>query len=129
MSGSKSVEFTSLADSGLQGSSLKCSTRQNGHLIETVIDRDLLNSPEFRDLKSLAGKIKEFGEPPFTVRNNGSAVVIDSFMDLMEHMLEAGKKGLNIQRYKGLGEMNPDQLLETTMDPEKRVLKQVRIED
>ncbi len=125
----KAVEFASSLDAEHQTYSLKCSTRQNGHLIETIIDRDLFNSPEFQDLRGLAGKIKEFGEPPFTVRNNGTEVSMASFMKLMDYMLEAGKKGLNIQRYKGLGEMNPEQLWETTMDPEKRVLKQVKVED
>ncbi|MDP2690733.1 MAG: DNA topoisomerase (ATP-hydrolyzing) subunit B, partial [Deltaproteobacteria bacterium] len=99
----KAVEFASSLDAEHQTYSLKCSTRRNGHLIETVIDRDLFNSPEFQDLRGLAGRIKEFGEPPFTVRNNGTEVSMASFMKLMDYMIEAGKKGLNIQRYKGLG--------------------------
>ncbi len=125
----RKVDFTISDDEEHQSCTIKFSTRLNGHTFETIIDRNLFNSPEYQDLHGLAGKLKEFGEPPFTVTGNGSEVSVPSFLELMEYMLEAGKKGLNIQRYKGLGEMNPEQLWETTMDPQKRVLKQVKVED
>ncbi|MBI5493190.1 MAG: DNA topoisomerase (ATP-hydrolyzing) subunit B [Deltaproteobacteria bacterium] len=109
--------------------SVKCSTRRNGLHIDTLIDRDLFNSPEFSELKNTVKSLKEAGEPPFVLKNGGADMEVLTFMALVEHVLELGKKGLNIQRYKGLGEMNPEQLWETTMDPEKRVLLQVKVED
>ena len=54
---------------------------------------------------------------------------VESIKDIANHILEEAKKGYNIQRYKGLGEMNPDQLWETTMDPETRTLLKVSVED
>ena len=69
------------------------------------------------------------GSPPYGVAENEEKVELQSLAEVTEHILTRGKKGMSIQRYKGLGEMNPEQLWETTMDPEKRVLKQVRIED
>jgi DNA gyrase subunit B len=54
---------------------------------------------------------------------------VDTIASLIEYVVGAGKKGYTVQRYKGLGEMNPEQLWETTMNPEKRTLLQVRIED
>ncbi|MFQ5736675.1 MAG: DNA topoisomerase (ATP-hydrolyzing) subunit B [Thermodesulfobacteriota bacterium] len=125
----RTMELTASLDPEHRTYSIRCSSRQNGHVIETSIDRDLFNSPEFQDLHTLAGRLKDFGTPPFTLRNNGAEVAMPSFLALIDYIMEAGKKGLSIQRYKGLGEMNPDQLWETTMDPEKRVLKQVRVED
>ena len=60
---------------------------------------------------------------------NENKFPIKSTFDFLEKVKEAGKKGVNIQRYKGLGEMNPEQLWETTLDPEKRTLLKVGIEE
>ena len=73
-----------------------------------------------------------FNHPPFKVfapEKEENAVMINDKMALLDYMLNEGKKGLGIQRYKGLGEMNPDQFWETTMNPEKRTLLRVKIED
>ena len=56
-------------------------------------------------------------------------MILESSKALVEHIVNLGKKGLTVQRYKGLGEMNPEQLWETTMNPEKRTLLQVSVED
>jgi DNA gyrase subunit B len=69
------------------------------------------------------------GQSPYRLRAGGETVDFDRIEDLGDRIHELGKKGLQIQRYKGLGEMNPEQLWETTMDPERRTLLQVRVED
>jgi DNA gyrase subunit B len=61
--------------------------------------------------------------------NNGESITVSSKHDLLQAVLSMAKKGIYIQRYKGLGEMNPEQLWETTMDPEVRILLQVRADD
>ncbi|HDK41022.1 MAG TPA: DNA gyrase subunit B, partial [Nitrospirae bacterium] len=76
----------------------------------------------FSDLKGL-------GHPPYKVKHNDEIQEFGSSRALFDHILSIAKKGINIQRYKGLGEMNPQQLWDTTMDPEKRILLQVSIED
>ena len=64
-------------------------------------------------------------KPPFLISSNGSQVTIEDRKELLEHVMALGKKAFTVQRFKGLGEMNPDQLWETTMDAEKRTLLQV----
>ena len=66
---------------------------------------------------------------PFIIGENGTSEEIPTRDALLEKVLAAAKKDLSIQRYKGLGEMNPEQLWETTMDPDKRTLLEVRIDD
>ncbi len=108
---------------------MKCSYRLNGSYVETVIDGNLLSSPEFQELRTVALELKAAGEPPFILKTDESELEVHTYSAIMEHVIATGKKGLGIQRYKGLGEMNPEQLWETTMDPEKRALLQVKVED
>jgi DNA gyrase subunit B len=105
------------------------SFKDNGRRGKTVIDFDFINSPDFSELKNIADGIHQLGEPPFTILQDEKETKVDNLKELTEYVLSLGKKGMFIQRYKGLGEMNPAQLWETTMNPETRILKQVNIED
>jgi len=124
-----SVEFSTGVDPEHETHSVRCTSKRNGLKTETLIDRTLLTSPEFQDLKTLVKGMTEAGTLPFAIKYNGTESKIGTYKGFMDYVLDLGKKGLSIQRYKGLGEMNPDQLWETTMDPEKRSLLQVTIED
>ena len=105
------------------------STRANGTGHQTVIDREFLTSPEYREIKKLFNDLLAIGMPPYSIEDGESKTQVKSLAEILNYVMEGGKKGQYIQRYKGLGEMNPAQLWETTMNPETRVLLQVRIED
>jgi len=97
---------------------------------ETVVDFDLVASAEFHELRRLAGEVRRILEGPYTVVPHGTdGVLAPTIDDVASKVEELGRKGLGIQRYKGLGEMNAEQLWETTMDPARRNLLQVRVED
>jgi DNA gyrase subunit B len=104
-------------------------TRGNTTTFTTVVDYALLVSQEIRDLRTLARQFEELGTPPYILRNGEVEHTASDFPELLQAVNTAGIKDLNIQRYKGLGEMNPSQLWETTMDPTRRTLLQVTIED
>jgi DNA gyrase subunit B len=95
----------------------------------TTIDFELMNSPEFVDLQALSAELSGIGEAPYVLEHGAELIEFDRFEELGDRVHEIGKKGLAINRYKGLGEMNPEQLWETTMDPARRTLLQVRVED
>ena len=90
---------------------------------------EFLSSAEWRRLFELYAALSPFGKPPLTVRENGGSVTVNSGEELLNYLLALGKKDLTIQRYKGLGEMNPEQLWETTMNPETRTMLKVSIDD
>jgi DNA gyrase subunit B len=100
----------------------------NGMKITCKVNIDLVKSVEYRNLYKIYQELKGL-DPPYTVLSNGDAVKIDNEAKLLEYLFQKGKKGISIQRYKGLGEMAPKQLWETTMDPEERYLLQVSIQD
>ena len=94
-----------------------------------LFDWEKASYVEFQKLLELKKLLENDFPAPFVLGENGKSETIASRDELLEKIMNAAKKDLSIQRYKGLGEMNPEQLWETTMDPEKRTLLQVRIED
>ncbi len=94
-----------------------------------LIDWELATHVEFQRAVELYKTFAQLSQPPFVIKDGGAETEVESREDLLNHILTAAKKDLHIQRYKGLGEMNPEQLWETTMDPEKRTLLQVKIDD
>ena len=96
---------------------------------ERTIDWEQVSSADYRRLLDLHRRVRNFDKPPFVLSTNGSQITIENRVQLLEHVMSLGKKAFTVQRFKGLGEMNPTQLWETTMDAEQRTLLQVRVED
>jgi DNA gyrase subunit B len=103
---------------------------QHGVRRHTTISADLVRSPEFVELKRISSELKAKLVQPITLVHEGAEPVeIHGWDEIAEQIEALGRKGLQIQRYKGLGEMNAEQLWETTMDPDKRNLLKVKIEE
>ena len=92
-----------------------------------ALDAQLIKTPEARKLDSMVGDLQEAYGKPAVLETKDSKETIDGPTKLSELIQQIGKKGLAVNRYKGLGEMNPDQLWETTLDPNQRTLLQVKI--
>jgi len=94
-----------------------------------TLDGPMLRSGESRRAGSFTKSLQEVYDLPATLVRKDRTVMIHGPLDLLKAILQEGEKGLSLQRYKGLGEMNPEQLWETTLDPEARTLLQVKIDD
>jgi DNA gyrase subunit B len=94
-----------------------------------LIDWELATHVEFQRAVELYKSFVQLSQAPFIITEGNSETEVETRGELFNHILSVAKKDLNIQRYKGLGEMNPEQLWETTMDPEKRTMLQVKIDD
>jgi DNA gyrase subunit B len=90
---------------------------------------DLPQAPEYRRFRALSRRLSDFNKPPFFVTAKNNTEEIDDAFALLAHVKLVGMKDASIQRYKGLGEMNAEQLWDTTMNAETRRLMQVRIDD
>ena len=127
----KAFSYTVEEDPDRGGMKMVFKIAKDGIVTTTCIDRDLFHNLKFSELRGLLGSLSPLGEPPYEVRQEegGLAQELPSLSELIEFVMNTGKKSLSVQRYKGLGEVNPSQLWETTMDPEKRTLLQFRVDD
>jgi DNA gyrase/topoisomerase IV subunit B len=104
--------------------------RRGGQELRTALDLTVIRSADFQRILRAQADFEAAGPAPYSLTLGGdSTIQLPSAVDLLDRILERGNKGVTIQRYKGLGEMNAEQLEETTMKPDNRVLQQVRVED
>lgn len=123
-----SADVRIIADEHHGGYALEWMDKRSGHRLK--VNWDLVMSVEYQRLHSIRRNIERYDKPPFVlVTGKGEEKTLRDSGELVSYIVNASKEGISIQRYKGLGEMNPTQLWETTMDPDKRRLVQVRIDD
>ncbi len=123
------IAFEILDDEEHSVAKLVFRCRTNGSTHETVIDEELIEGPEFAELSRIAADLRVAGNGPYTLKFGDNEVQQPTLEAAVAEIMSRARKGVDINRYKGLGEMNPEQLWETTMDPDTRTLLQVRVED
>jgi len=96
---------------------------------DRVIGVDLATQAEYKRLRVLAKQTQKYNQPPFVVVKESRREVIGNWRELIDYLKKEGTRDCSVQRYKGLGEMNPDQLWNTTMNAETRTLLEVKLED
>jgi DNA gyrase subunit B len=108
---------------------LRCVKTLHGNKRTTIIDNTFIETGDYEQIvktgQTLNGLIRADGE----IKRGEKALAIKSFQEALNWLIDQARDGMHVQRYKGLGEMNPEQLWETTMDPQVRILNRVQIED
>jgi DNA gyrase subunit B len=149
----RGISFTLETDQEHGGFRILFNIYREGQTSITSVDRDTFRAPKFSEVRLLLNQIRALGNAPYRLEiesgdmaaigagiamesvatvdsgHGGVQIELPDMAVLVEYIMNIGKKGLTVQRYKGLGEMNPEQLWETTMNPDKRTLLQVRVED
>jgi DNA gyrase subunit B len=114
-----------------EGEGVRLAIRKMQHGISATryLPREFFDANEYRHIMSLAGKLKGLLGDDAYVERGEKRLAVNSFAEVTDWLMNEARKGQSIQRYKGLGEMNPDQLWDTTINPATRRLMQVKIED
>ncbi len=123
------VTLEVIEDEEHQSNKVVCRVPTNGMVHSLELTHELVGSADFRESQKLAPSAIGLGRPPYKMKAGDAETQYPGTAELVRAILETGKKGIGLQRYKGLGEMNPTQLWETTMNPETRSLMQVTLED
>ncbi|MCB0341541.1 MAG: DNA topoisomerase (ATP-hydrolyzing) subunit B [Pseudobdellovibrionaceae bacterium] len=128
--GVSGVQYEVKKDEEYDSFQLHITTTKFGHKFLTVVTQSFSESSEWKELKKLWTSLNEVAALPIKMTMEGEdPTEYSSYMDFYNYIMESSKKGIYVQRYKGLGEMNPEQLWETTLNPENRSLLRVTVED
>jgi DNA gyrase subunit B len=127
--GRASYAFTPIARDGDHPGAIRIQRQHHGLTAEMLLPESFFEGPDYQPLREVAAIADGLIGPGALVRRGGRSQAVTSLHAARDWLLEEAKRGRTIQRFKGLGEMNPDQLWETTVNPETRRLLQVRIED
>ncbi len=120
----------SLVETDADGAKIRVVERETSAAAKVVLPAELLASPVYANLRKTYARLVEIvGSPPFTLKLGNKSAEAETFTELRDHALELAKEGLKPRRFKGLGEMDPEELAQTTMDPARRMLIRVEVED